>query len=263
MIHTALSASSFIGFTIDEILNIAKELHVDALEWTSDGFLDEGDLERAQEIMKATLYAGFSVASYGSLFRTSLHDEAVFERILATASALGTSTIRIWAPQETHSIAQEETQFITVSRKLGDFAAEKGICICYNLDSHSILNSYSRASYLLKEIGHEFVKLSWEPAFTMPFDAVMNIFMELKGFIGIMSSRFITPNGELRSLCAYEEEWSQYLDAFDEQFDSPDMARYVILKPYPGLPPEELSDEIRIIKKYALDLRKYRHRRVY
>ncbi|HOT60450.1 MAG TPA: hypothetical protein PLJ83_12385 [Spirochaetales bacterium] len=263
MIHTALSSSSFIDYSPDEILKLAQRLQVDAIEWTSDGFFDEGDTEKASEYMKATLYSGFSVASYGTLFRVCQHDETIFKKILETATALGTSTIRVWAPQETHNIAKEETLFIKTSQRLGNLAGDKGICLCYNLDAASMLNTYSRASYLIKEIGHEFVKLAWEPLFTMPFDVIMNIFTELKGYIGILTSRFITPQGEPRSLCTYEEEWSQYLDAFDEQFDSPDMARYVIIRPYPGLPMDKLQKDINIIKKYAVALRKYRRRRIY
>ncbi|HON88084.1 MAG TPA: hypothetical protein PK746_01260, partial [Spirochaetales bacterium] len=138
MIHTALSSSSFIDYSPDEILKLAQRLQVDAIEWTSDGFIDEGDTEKASEYMKATLYSGFSVASYGTLFRVCQHDETIFKKILETATALGTSTIRVWAPQETHNIAKEETLFIKTSQRLGNLAGDKGICLCYNLDAASM-----------------------------------------------------------------------------------------------------------------------------
>ncbi|OHD18577.1 MAG: hypothetical protein A2087_08730 [Spirochaetes bacterium GWD1_61_31] len=256
-----------LGATVDQVLEAASRAGVRAVEWSCDGFIERGDTALAGQIMVKTLKAGLSVASFATLFRVGLHAENEFGRLLETAQMMHAPLIRLWsAPAVSGDYASRKAAdqaFIDQARRLGDQAGTLGVTLCFGVARDTVLNSWARAANLFSSIKHPFVKLSWEPAPDIAFDDSMEIFCGLSGQIGMLVARSAAADGTIHSLCEHDDDWSQYLDAFDEQAGSPEMVRYVLLRGIKGGDHANLRADADLLKYYSTQLRRYRGRRVY
>ncbi len=233
------------------------------MEWSTDGYLNVGDLEQANLLMLKTLRAGLSIASYATLFRAAYHDISGFTMALATARALQAPLMRIWSAPKTKSDRKDRSNFLETAKLLGDQAAKVGITICLGLAAGTVLDSCERATRLFHALDHPFVKLSWEPLPALGFDKAMRMFTGMNGQVGLMLAPFSSPLSQLRLLSEIEEDWISYIDAFDEQGGSPDMTRYVLFRAADVAGQERLASDVGMIKHYSRQLRMYRRRRIF
>ncbi len=251
-----------LGATPDQILEVASDVGLQGVEWSTDGYLDVGDLEQANSLMLKTLRARLSIASYATLFRAGFHDESEFSRVLSTARALQAPLIRVWSAPKSKSAGKDRSRFLDAARTLGDRAAKMGTTICFGLAAGTVLDTYGRAAKLFSALDHPFVKLAWEPVPALVFDEVMKTFTGISGQVGFMVAPFVSPNAHSRPLCETEEDWISYIDAFDEQGGNTDMARYVLFRAVNGDSRERLEKDVGMIKHYSRQLRMYRRRRI-
>jgi len=255
-----------LGATVEQILDAAQRSGVQAIEWSSDGFLDSGDDTAAGNLMLKTLKAGLTIASYATLFRAGIHTREEFDRVMSTARSVQAPIIRLWAPPlQAASYAQIKTadaEFVDIARELGDCAGTHGFTLCFSPARNSVLNSWSRAAVLMDTIKHPFIKLAWEPAPDVSFDESMEIFSRISGHVGMVVSRSLAADGTIHSLCQRDEDWSLYLDAFDEQGGAPDMARYIVIRAFKDNCPDNLKSDVDLINYYSGQLRRYRRRRL-
>ncbi len=259
MVRTAFSSSALIGSDIKMVLDTAVAAGARGVEWTDDGFLAPGDVAASQAAMLSTLRAGLCTVSYASLYRAGLHGRAAFRLALATTHGLNAPVLRLWsAPRGTGADA-----FVSEARSLGDEAGALGVTLCFGLSADSMLDSCRSASDLLSRIDHPFVKLAWSPGSGASFDDSMEEITSVSGRIGM----FVVRSGDLGahegSAGNRAEEWLQYLDAYDEQGDNPDMARHVVIRSIDSGNPSDLAHCVRSIDGWSADLRRYRKRRVY
>jgi len=262
MIRTALSSSAFIGSTIPQVLETAVAAKAQGIEWTDDGFIQPGDSATSQDAMMATLRAGLSTVSYAVTFRVGSHDPSAFPAALGTARELNAPILRLWSSPRSAS-AKKKAAFISAARSLGDMAGERGVTLCFGLAADSMLDTAGHAAKLLEAIDHPFVKMAWEPFAGVRFDDNMEEFSAIAGRIGMIILRFEDLEVAAGSPDDPAERWFQYLDAFDEQGGSPDMARYVVIRSVKEGDAARLSADVGSIRSWSETLRRYRKRRVY
>ncbi|PKL09255.1 MAG: hypothetical protein CVV51_04790 [Spirochaetae bacterium HGW-Spirochaetae-7] len=245
------------------VLATAVSAGVRGVEWTDDGFLAPGDVAAAQEAMVATLRAGLCTVSFATQYRACLHDRTAFALALATAHGLNAPTLRLWSAPRGGSPACDADAFVDEARSLGDEAGGLGVTLCFGLAADSVLDSCEAASVLLARIDHPFVKLAWSPEPNASFDDSMEAIASVAGRIGM----FVVRSGDLGDhggkTSDRAEEWLQYLDAYDEQGDNPDMARHVVIRSIDGGNPADLASCVSSIDGWSADLRRYHKRRVY
>jgi len=256
MIRTALSSSALIGAGIDQVLELAAATGVHGVEWTADGFLEPGDVDAAGTAMMATLRAGLSTVSYATLFRAGLHGRAAFGKALATTRELNAPVLRLWAAPRGPSAEADNAAFLDVARVLGDEAGPLGVTLCFGIDRSTVLDTCRTAARLLSTIDHPFVKLAWEPPEGAPFDYVMESFSAASGQVGLFSIR-----SEVAGRPA--EEWLEFLDLFDEQGGSADMARNIVIRSIASGDSGRLSACTESLKAWSTLLRRYHRRRIY
>lgn len=210
--------------------------------------------------MIETLRAGLCTVSYATLFRVGSHDRAAFGDVLATARELNSPLVRAWSAPRGACPDADAAAFVDEARRLGDETGKFGITICVGVSPDSVLASYSAAASMLSAADHPFVKIAWEPGHSPRFDAVMDSFSSLTGRIGlcVVKGEDLDGGSEDRS-----EEWLQYLDAYDEQGGSPDMARQVVLRSRPDGDSGRLASAVASIREWSVTLRRYHRRRVF
>jgi sugar phosphate isomerase/epimerase len=262
MIRTAISSSAFIGSTIPQVLETAAAAQAQGIEWTDDGFIQPGDSVLSQSAMMATLRAGLSTVSYAVTFRVGSHDPSAFRAALETARELNAPILRLWSSPKSQS-TKNKAAFISTARTLGDEAGERGVTLCFGLASDSLLDTTTNAARLLEAIDHPFVKMAWEPSADVRFDDNMEEFSAIAGRIGLILARSKDLSDADGNRDERSERWFQYLDAFDEQGGSPDMARYVVIRSVKDDDTARLANDISAIKSWSKTLRRYRKRRVY
>lgn len=263
MIRSALSSAALLGSSIDEVLKTAAGAKVNGVEWSDDGFLEPGDEAAAGAAMLATLRAGLCTVSYATLYRPGVHAPAYFDRVLATAKVLQSPVIRLYSQPPRGMRRGEAKAFAALARPLGDRAGERGVTLCFGLARGSTFDGYRRAADALDKADHPFVKLCWEPLPGIGFDEAMESLSALRGRIGLLCARATGrgPRGAL--LREREEDWLHYVDAYDEQGGSPDMARYVVIRSFKDADAANLAKDAGMVRLLSDKLRRYRRRRLY
>jgi len=261
MIRTALSSTAFIGSTIENILETAVAAGAQGIEWTDDGFIQPGDSTTSQAAMMATLRAGLSTVSYAVTYRVGSHDPAAFRAALDTARVLNAPIMRVWSAPKSAS-AESISAFIAAARALGDEAGRTGVTLCFGLAADSLLDTTGNAAQLLEAVDHPSVKMAWEPVSGPGFDNNMEEFSSIAGRIGMIVVRSRDLFGMQDGQDEFSERWLQYLDAFDEQGGSPDMARHVVMRSVAEGDYCRLAADMAAIRSWSDTLRRYHKRRI-
>lgn len=259
----ALSSSALTGSDYKKVLRMASEAGAHGVEWTDEGYIEPGDSKASEEVMFATLRAGLCTLSYATRFRVCQDDRSMFRQALETTHRLNAPVLRLFSASRGLASSTEADGFVDTARSLGDEAGQKGVTLCFGLSADSILHSSKRAAELLSAMDHPFVKLTLEPSMDSRFDEAMDTLSELAGMTGLV----LVHSGDVCGIDGGKddraEEWLQYLDAYDEQGDSPDMTRAIIIKSLHGSGSDRLSASIRSLRSWATTLRRYHKRRVY
>jgi len=165
MYQSGLTSISFRKLSCEEIIDLAKG-HVDAIEWGSDVHVLPGEIDRAKEVAKMTRDAGMAVTSYGSYYYA---DEGMdFEALLASAEALGVSTIRIWAGKgASKDMSAEKRAAVTADiARITKLAAAKGISISSEYHANTLTDTCDSCLKLLEDVralGGETFYTYWQP----------------------------------------------------------------------------------------------------
>lgn len=247
---------------MEDVVHAAADAGVGGIEWSDDGFLEPGDADSAFAAMMATLRAGMCTASYSTLFRPGIHNPSHFDAVLATASTIHAPSVRLWAPPLGPKNRPGVKAFAQTARALGDRASADGVTLCFSMANGTVLDSYRRASDVMKRIDHPFVKLCWEPMPGSSFDDDMESLSALRGHIGLLCARLPSCGPGPGMLGGLDEEWLHYLDAFDEQGGSPDMSRYIILRSCCRYDTAGMKSDAKLVRTISDKLRRYRRRRI-
>lgn len=164
----------------EEIIKLAKDADLQAIEWAGDAHVPISNKEHAERIGKLTRDAGLDVSSYGSYFYAGSGDP--FEPYIETTRALGTNAIRVWAKKmdfkkEVNKINEDEFAVVVKDLKL---AAKKAHAfdISLHIEWHqgTYTDSTESALRLLNEIDEGNVFLYWQPlAYLSPNECLKQI----------------------------------------------------------------------------------------
>ena len=147
-----------------EVIELARETKLSALEWGGDVHVPPGDLEQAREVGRITRDAGLSVVAYGSYFRVGDDIPCDFEPVLQAAVALGAPVIRVWAGRRGSKDADAayRARVLDDSLLLSDRAAEEGIALCYEYHADTLTDTDESAQALLRAANFK-MRTLWQP----------------------------------------------------------------------------------------------------
>ncbi|MCD8055793.1 MAG: TIM barrel protein [Clostridiales bacterium] len=148
----------------EEIISLSKEAGLEEIEWGGDIHVPHGDIERARRVGEATRSAGLSCGSYGSYYRVPADSDG-FDDVLATAEALGSDSVRIWAGTKgsADSSRDERRALATALSRDAAAAAKKGMTLSFEFHGGTLTDSADSALSLLDEAGADNIFLHWQP----------------------------------------------------------------------------------------------------
>ncbi|MFS0727530.1 sugar phosphate isomerase/epimerase family protein [Paenibacillus sp. 1P07SE] len=167
MIRTGLLSVTFRQFACHEIVRLASQAGLDAIEWGGDIHVPHGDQAIAREAAAITADAGLVVASYGSYYRAGVSEDAglAFETVRDTAAELGAPAIRVWAGNRGSDKA-DEAYWEAVRHDLhraGKLAAEAGMEIHLEYHANTLTDSRISVQRLMSALEHPAIRMNWQP----------------------------------------------------------------------------------------------------
>ncbi len=158
-----LVSVSFRQLTPAAIVEAAAASGLSSIEWGGDVHVPAGDSVTAEHVRRCTEEAGLRVSSYGSYYRIGHSNPADFAAVLASARALGTHIIRVWAYVKPRSAVDDETYagIVRDARRMADMAEDMDICLeCHH---GTLTEDYHDALDFLRDVDRINVKTYWQP----------------------------------------------------------------------------------------------------
>jgi sugar phosphate isomerase/epimerase len=148
-----------------EIIALAAEARLEGIEWGGDIHVPPGDTATAQRIGRQTRDSGLNVPSYGSYYRLGVSPKEDGDQVLASATGLGASIVRVWAGKTGSADASPEIWSAAVqdARSLAERAASQGLRIACEWHGGTLTDTLESAQRLLDETDHPAFGTYWQP----------------------------------------------------------------------------------------------------
>ena len=200
----------------EDVIRLAVENGLEAVEWSENAHVLPGDPHGAKALGRATEAAGLRGAAYGSYYRLGEYEdaEAVFERSLFSAVALGAPVMRVWAGVKPSAEADGayRARLAREAAGIAGMAARHGVKVAFEWHKNTLTDTNESAMALLAEAGHDNLYCLWQPTVALsPAQRVEGI--RLLGSRMINMHVYSWPDGKRGPLNA--AEWKLYLDAAD------------------------------------------------
>jgi 3-dehydroshikimate dehydratase len=217
MLIPGLVSITFRSLTPEKIVPLAVQAGVQSIEWGGDVHVPPGDANRAREVGRLTRDAGLMVAAYGSYYRLGGggKDAAPFERVLASAVALGAPTIRVWAGGKGSAdcSADERRTIIDDGLRVAEMAARSGITICLEYHGGTLTDTRASVRALLDELNHPNIGFLWQPTNGEPVEAcAARLFEVLPRLHNVHVFHWWPTYLERHPLLEGESRWRTYID---------------------------------------------------
>ncbi|WP_271749254.1 sugar phosphate isomerase/epimerase family protein [Cohnella sp. JJ-181] len=213
ILSTGLVSVTFRKLSPAEIVSLAAQAGLDAIEWGGDIHVPPGDLDLARQVRDLTASAGLQVASYGSYHRVGY--DADFRLVLDTADALGAPSIRIWAGRQGSSESDDANRLRIAeeTRRMANSARERGIGLSFEFHDGTLADTRASALSLIQSIDSDNVSLYWQPQIAA---APKENLKTLTAFFPWLSNIHVFHYDEQRRQQPLEEgeqAWRSYVDA--------------------------------------------------
>jgi len=239
MLIPGLVSITFRSLNPKEIIRLATQAGVMSIEWGGDVHVPAGEINRAHEVGYWTREAGLMVSAYGSYYRLSgdWHGEASFERVLASAVALGVPTIRVWAGTKGSADCspQERRAIIDDALRIAEMAARTGITISLEYHAGTLTDTRASVRELLDEVAHPNIEFLWQPSNGEPVEACADRLRDVLPRLRNVHVFHWWPTArERHQLIEGEARWRTYIDIVRESGRSVDFLLEFVLNDSPG-----------------------------
>jgi 3-dehydroshikimate dehydratase len=165
-LSSGLVSVTFRPLGVEQVVRLAVEAGISAIEWGGDIHVPHGDLPKAREARRLCELAGLRVYAYGSYYRVAATKASVdFSSVLDSAVELGAPSIRVWACDIASERADDALRQRVVDdlRAVADRAASKQIRIALEYHGGTLTDTVGSAVDLLTRAGHPNVRTYWQP----------------------------------------------------------------------------------------------------
>ncbi|WP_159945694.1 MULTISPECIES: sugar phosphate isomerase/epimerase [unclassified Nocardiopsis] len=166
MIVPGLASVTFRHLKGDEIVDLAAQARLGALEWGADVHVRPGEHAEARRLRRRCADAGLYVPTYGSYYKAGHTDPAELDPVLTTAAELGAARVRVWAgtlgsdraaPRDRRRVAED-------LRRCAVRAAAHGLAVTVEYHVESLTDTSDSATRLFSEAGGEHPLVPhWQP----------------------------------------------------------------------------------------------------
>lgn len=252
LIKPGLVSVTFRQLSPREIILLAKETELNAIEWGGDIHVPTGQSDIATEVGRMTREAGLEIEAYGSYYRAGTEDPALpFERVLETAAALGAPRIRIW-PGTLASTSMPEEQRGKIVQDIVRCAAmsrNHGITLALEFHANTLTDSAESTLRLMQEIGDDTVRLYWQPPNGMPCDKALEGLQSLLSWIDhvhVFQWEVREGKNVRKPLMEGTAVWRRYLDTLETSHKE----RWALLEFVPDNDPENLRRDAAALRNW-------------
>ena len=211
---TGLTSITVRQKSISEIISIAKNAHLEAIEWGSDVHCMPEDIFALQKAYSETLGAGLKISSYGSYFRIGITDTNQFSKYCKAAEILGTDVIRIWAYNKAPGeVTNKEYELcVEQAKEISDVAQAFGITVCFEYHRGTLTQTYESAVKLINDIDRENIKLYWQPNPELTFEENNHELEAVLPFTVNIHCFKWNSNNQRLPLSDGRDEWAGYIE---------------------------------------------------
>lgn len=148
---TSLLSVTFRKKTVEEIVELAAQGGVDAIEWGSDVHVPATDPENARRALALCREKGLEVSAYGTYYKC---DGTDFAPYLEVAQILKTRVIRVWAGSLGSAECPEETRSVIVEslKKAVEMASGTGCVIAVEYHPYTLTDTLESTLQLLRDV---------------------------------------------------------------------------------------------------------------
>lgn len=150
---------------VREVLRLAADAKLQAVQWSTDGPVAVGDHAAATETRTLCQAAGVTSCSYASGYRAGSGATAGFREVLKTAHSLGARTVELRAGScgSANASLADWSRTVHGLRDAVDAAGDLGIKIGLRLDRNTLADTVSSAHQLFREVSQDNLTASWQP----------------------------------------------------------------------------------------------------
>ena len=141
----------------DEIISLAVEGGLLAIEWGGDVHVPTGDLATAGKVATGCADAGIAVEAYGSYYRAG----GDFTPVLETALALGAPRIRVWAGRSGSADEDDRGAVVEGLRGAVESAGRAGVEVAVEYHAGTLTDTLASTLALLDEVPG--LRPYWQP----------------------------------------------------------------------------------------------------
>ena len=209
-----LCSVTFRALPAGEVLRLAAEHGLGAVEWGGDVHVPAGDLAAAERVARWSADAGVACASFGSYLQAGDLSPGAVAATLDTTEALGAGNVRVWCRYGLGPDAGEADR-AAVADDLHRIAADAGhrrLTVSIEFHPGTLTETADSTRRLLAAVGADNLFTYWQPA---PGADPDHLRRELAGVIADLSHLHVfawTADSTRRPLAEAESWWPAMLD---------------------------------------------------
>jgi len=244
MLYSGLTSVTFRNMSATEVINIAKEGKLDAIEWGGDIHAPPSDLDNAGKLGKMTREAGLAVSSYGSYWRGD--DIESFKTVLQCAVALGAPMIRVWAGSVGADNIDKNAYELLINNlsEAAKMAESENICVAVEYHSDTLTDSLESTIKLLEKTRKSGLMTYWQPPVGSCLEDNLTAIRALSSRLANIHV-FSWDKYERLRLIEYEHMWYTYTLELTRLGND----RYMLLEFVKDDDPKQFISDSRVLKR--------------
>ena len=213
-VRTGLVSVTFRQLAVEEVVEVAVQAGLAAVEWGGDVHVPLGDLPAARKARALCEDSGLAVAAYGSYLRAGSVDREEIRTAVTTAAELGAPRIRVWAGTVGTAEAGVGDR-MAVTRglaELADVAAGSGIEIAMEFHRGTLTDEVDSTITLLLDVGAPNLTTYWQPPVDLNDVECLEQLEALMPWLSTVHVFSWWPSNNRLPLAARESLWRPALD---------------------------------------------------
>lgn len=225
---------TFRSLPVRQIVELAVETKLAAIEWGGDIHVPHGNLAAARQARQMCRDHGLAVSAYGSYLRIGAPETAAsIAPVLDTAAELRTPLVRVWAGTRS-SAGVDQTYRKAIANQLTeccDQAAQRGLAITMEFHSHTLTDDIDSCLHLLQQVNRPNLHSSWQPPNGMQPQTAIAGLQKLGAHLANLHVFHWWPDEHHRHpLLTGEDRWTKYLAQAAKQCEQDRLQRYASLE---------------------------------
>lgn len=209
-----LVSVTFRELSAQEVVELAADAGLSAIEWGGDVHVPQGDVDTAEDVRTLCGKRGLDIVSYGSYFRAGDTDQGEFSDVVRTAKALGAPSIRVWAGNVGSVSATDEQRERVVSALASavDEADAADLKVSLEFHSNTLTDTVRSTLRLLEEVDRETLTTYWQPGRGTPPMLAAEQVRALLPRLSTIHAFSWAKDGTREPLAEQEEMWAGVLN---------------------------------------------------